>query len=222
MTSGRRLGIVTGLPAEARAARGGGNIRVLCSEASPARAGAHARTLAAWGAEGLASFGVAGGLDPRLPAGAVVVATWIVAPGGAALPVDAEWADRFAAALPPGFPVVRAPVAGTDRPVADARAKAALAESTGAAALDMESHAVARAAAGLPVVAIRAIADPAGRDLPDSALAMLHGRGRAGAGLLRRLRDAPALAMLALDYRRALDALRRAVASSGPDLRFFS
>ena len=223
VTAGRLVGIVTGLPAEARAAGGGGgNVRVLCAGASPQRAGAQARSLAGRGAAGLASFGVAGGLDPGLPAGTLVVATGIVAPGGTMLEVDREWADRIAAALPPGLRAVRAPVAGADAPVAAAAAKAALAASTGAAAVDMESHAVARAAGGLPVVAIRAIADPAGRDLPASALALAGAsRARALRELCRRPGDLPALAALALDYRRALAALRRAVAAAGPDLRFF-
>ena len=219
MTSGRRLGIVTGLPAEARVAAGGGDVRVLCSGSSPERARTHAQTLAAWDAAGLASFGVAGGLDPGLRPGTVVLATEIVGPDGRRLGIDEDWADRLATTLPPAVPVVRAPVAGADAPVADAAAKAALGAASGAAAVDLESHAVAEA--GLPVVAIRAIADPATRDLPASALALLGAsRGRAFGELCRRPGELPALAALALDYRRALAALRRAVATSGPDLRF--
>ena len=217
MSPARRLGIVTGLPGEARAARGGNDIRILCCNASPERARSHAQSLLEWGAAGLVSFGVAGGLDPGLPPGTVVIATGIVAPGGGAFRIDGEWADRLAAALPPALPVIRAPVAGADEPVADAAAKTALAASSGAAAVDMESHEVA--GAGLPAIAIRAIADPAGRSVPASALAAR--RGGVLVEMFRRPRELPALAALAMDYRRALASLRRVVAAAGPDLRFF-
>ena len=222
MTAGRRLGIVTGLPAEARVAGGGANIRVMCSDSAPARARAHAQTLAAWGANGLASFGVAGGLDPGLRPGTIVLATRIVGPGGEGLGIDEDWADRLAAVLPPELHAVRAPVAGADEPVADAAAKAALGSASGAAAVDMESHAVARSASGLPIIALRAIADTAARDLPASALA-LRGAApvRALPELCRRPGDLPVLAALALDYRRALAALRRVIAAGGADLGFF-
>lgn len=224
MSPGRRLGIVTGLPAEARAAPGGGDIRVLRCGARPGRAGIHARSLVEWGAAGLVSFGVAGGLRPGLAAGTIVIASEIVAPGGGLSRLDAAWADRLAGALPPALPVLRGTIAGAVEPVADAAAKAALARSSGAVAVDMESHAVALAGerAGLPVLALRAVADPAGRGLPASAIAAfpVDGAHRVLAELCRRPRDLPALAALALDYRRALAALRRVVAAAGPGLGF--
>ncbi len=219
-----RLGIVTGLPGEARAARGAA-AAILCADGSPERARSHAEALAGSGAAALASFGVAGGLDPGLLPGTVVIATEIVAPGGAAIGVDGEWAGRLAARLEPALRITRAPIAGTPEPVADAAARAALARSSGAAAVDMESHEVGLAAAevGLPVLAVRAIADPAGRSLPASALTALGvGRARAVIELCRRPGDWAALARLATDYRRALAALRVVVASGGPDLAFGS
>ena len=217
-----RLGIVTGLAGEARIARGTA-ARVLCAHGSPDRARSHAEALAGSGAAGLVSFGVAGGLDPALLPGTVVIATGIVTPGGAVLGVDADWAGRLAARLEPAIRVTRGPVAGAPGPVADDDARAALARSSGAAAVDMESHEVGLVAAqaGLPVLAVRAIADPAGRGLPASALAALGvGRARAFVEICRRPGDWPALARLAMDYRRALAALRAVVASGGPDLAF--
>ncbi|HXI88235.1 MAG TPA: hypothetical protein VNH64_12305, partial [Parvularculaceae bacterium] len=70
------------------------------------------------------------------------------------------------------LPLERAILFGSDEIIASAREKARLFERYGAVAVDMESHGAARAArsAGVPFAAIRAIADPASRALPPSAL----------------------------------------------------
>lgn len=69
--------------------------------------------------------------------------------------------------------------------VATAAAKRDLHDRTGAHAVDLESGAVARAAAaaGIPFAVLRAVCDPAERDLPPAALAALDQRG--AIGLLR-------------------------------------
>lgn len=229
MTPEPRLGIVTGLPAEARATRVGNTetVRVLCCDASTARAESLARSLVDWGAAGLLSFGTAGGLEPGLPAGTVVIATAIVDPAGNRIATDEEWGAHLVEALTPSLRAVRAPIAGADRPVADLAAKAALGNSSKAAVVDMESHAIARtcASAGLPAMAIRVIADPANRRLPQSLVAALS----AGSGPLarraleetcRRPGDLPALARLAVDYAQALRTLRRVAALGGPRFGF--
>ena len=230
MTPGRRLGIVAGLPAEARAARGGKNenVRILCCGASTARAESLARSLVDRGAAGLLSFGTAGGLRPGLSAGTVVIASEILGPAGEVLEVDEDWAARLAAEPRPGPETVIAPIAGTDSPLAGVAAKAALAASSGAAAVDMESHAVARiaAAAGLPVAAVRVIADPADRALPSSLLSAFSTEGgpRASQLLMESLwrpADFLALVGLARDYRRALRSLRSVAVLGGFRFGFF-
>lgn len=229
MTSGPRLGIVAGLPAEARAAHDGKgeSIRVLCCGASTARAESHARSLVDWGAAGLLSFGTAGGLGPGLPPGTVVIATAILSPAGDEFKIDGEWAARLENALKPSLDTVRAPIAGAENPVADVPTKVALGRSSRAAAVDMESHAVARvcAAAALPVMALRVIADPAERRLPPSLVAALSlESGTLAQRVLletcRRPGDLPALARLAVDYGRALRSLRRVAVLGGPRFGF--
>jgi hypothetical protein len=105
-------------------------------------------------------------------------------------------------------------ILGLDRMVLSTAEKAALHARTGAVAVDMESHrvAVAAAAAGLPVLAVRAIGDPAGRALPALAARALgeDGRPRIGpvvAGLLRRPGDLAALLRVRRDTEAALAAL---------------
>ncbi len=68
--------------------------------------------------------------------------------------------------------------------MADSAAKRALFGATGAQAVDLESGAVASVAVahGLPFAVVRAVCDPAERDLPPAALVALNPDG--GIGLL--------------------------------------
>ncbi len=218
-----RLGVVTGMVAEARCLPrpgAGDAIEAACSGGDPARALSGAARLVAEGARALLSFGIAGGLDPALDPGDLVVADTVVAPGGERWETDRAWRDGLLAALAAARPVCGA-LAGSDRPVATAAEKRVLYETTGALAVSLEDHAVARAAgeARVPFAALRAIADPARRTLPLAALAGLgaDGRVRIGAVLLRlavRVWEAPALVVVACDAGRALTALRRAAAAA--------
>jgi len=94
--------------------------------------------------------------------------------------------------------------------VPSAAAKRALWQRTGAAAVDLESGAVARAA--LPFAALRAVCDPAERDLPAAALIpLVDGKIALGAILAELARhpgQLPGLIALARDARLAKTALR--------------
>ena len=70
--------IVTGLVQEARIAAGPGMI-VICSSSDPQQLRALLATLDSSTFRGVISFGVAGGLDPSLKSGDVVVATEVFA-----------------------------------------------------------------------------------------------------------------------------------------------
>ena len=200
-----RLGVVTGLRAEADIARAmRANVRAGGGMPEGARAAAEA--LVADGATALMSFGLAGGLDPRLPAGALVVPERIVSACGV-------WdADSTLAGLCGGTTCV-ALFAG-EAIAATAAEKAALHRRTGASAIDLESGAVAAVAAwhGVPFVALRAVCDPAASDLPPAALAALDDAGiigiwRVARSLARHPGQVPRLMALsrdALAARRAL------------------
>ena len=148
------------------------------------------------------SLGIAGGLDPALRPGTLVVARNVVAE--LAWPADEAWS----AAIAPG--ALRADIAGADRVIALPAEKAALRAATGAAAVDMESAAVARL--GVPFAVLRAIADTAGEALPPAAAEGLDEAGnpapwRVMRALLRRPQDLPGLIRMALRSRVALAAL---------------
>ncbi len=163
---------------------------ILNAGASAARAEALADTLISRGATALLSFGIAGGLDPAVRPGMVVLAREVVLPDGTRLAADASWADKVASAARDMTPH-RAPIAGGDRMLTSANQKRELYQRTGAVAVDMESHGVARAAArrSVPFLVIRAVADPAERALPQSAVA-----GMDAAGTVRPLATLAALA----------------------------
>lgn len=189
-----RVGIVCGLASEAAAL---GLPGVAVSGARPEMAEAHARRLAAEGAQALLSVGLAGALAPGLAPGDLLVPARVVTAEGRGFEADAA----LAAAL--GLALDGRTLLGSDTLVASPADKAALHAATGAVAVDMESHAVARAAAAACVrfLALRVIADPAGAAIPPAARASVRSDGSVDiAGTLLRLlarpQDLPALVAL--------------------------
>jgi adenosylhomocysteine nucleosidase len=215
----RRLGVVTGLQREADALRrsfGAATPPIVCSGADPGRAAAGATELASGGCDLLVSFGFAAGLQASLAAGDIVLADRVLTVEGNAYATDAAARSHLAQALDRhGWRWQGGGVAGVERVLASPADKREVARRTGAVAADMESGAIAAAAAGLPFIVLRVVADPATRAVPSSILAALAGDGRlrAGAllaGLLRRPGEIAQLAALIGDGARVGPALRRA------------
>src|SRR5882757_7405057 len=120
---------------------------VICSSSDPNQLRALLATLDSTTFRGVISFGVAGGLDPALKSGDVVVATEVLAGDTrwlAGLTLNDELITRLALGR---RRVVRGGLAGVERVVAARAGKAALRSETGAAAVDMESHIAAEYAA---------------------------------------------------------------------------
>ncbi len=169
------LGMVAATPAAARCLAGlagGAGTAVITSYGDAARARDAARRLVAGGARAILSFGPAVGLAPLLRPGDLVIADGVVMPSGETIATDPAWRDELAqrlGAAQPGLTVAR--LAGRDRLAASAAEKCRVFRETFAAALDSESHAIAAVAqaAGLPFVAVRAIADPAEANRPTAA-----------------------------------------------------
>jgi adenosylhomocysteine nucleosidase len=164
------IGAVVGLATEARIARRAGWV-VAIGGGTAAGATAAATALIEQGCTALVSFGLAGGLDPALRPGELIVPSKVIA-GDASHATDPTLSRML------GGPTPHVLI-GTEAIVAGVAAKRALRERTGAAAVDLESGAVSRIAAthGIPFAVLRAICDPADRALPPAAQVALDPGG---------------------------------------------
>jgi len=221
---------VTGLKREAEIAGGPGVVAV----AGGGDAGSLAAKLDALHGDinGVISFGLAGGLSPLLKVGDVVVGESVQivhahlgarsGKGADTIPCDERWRIALTAKLNGAF---QGPVAASDTILEDAEAKAVLFAATGALAVDMESAAAARFAAGrkLPFAVLRVISDDARHVLPPAALVAMKpdggiALGRVLGSLLRHPLQVPALIRTARTSSTAFRELLRCRSLSGVGL----
>lgn len=205
---GERVLFVCGLAQEAALAQGPG-VETLISGGDAGALAAALDRLDPRGLRCVVSFGLAGGLDPDLPAGARVVPGSVVDDAGR-FDTDAD----LAAALRVAARASGGVVAGVDVALTSAAEKTACRQRGQAVAVDMESHRAGRFAArhSLPFVVLRAISDPADAALPPLARVALRPDGKLAPGpIVRSLLAHPAqiaqLPRLARDSRRAFEAL---------------
>jgi adenosylhomocysteine nucleosidase len=216
--SHRRLVIAfVGLDFEAKIAEAPG-VQVVCRTA-----GNQLETLAQsavrQGYRGMISFGVAGGLASHLRAGDWVVASSI-REERTVRPTDAVWSRKLLGMV---HGAIHAPIVGVDTPIAEPAKKRELHKTTGAAAVDMESHMVARVAAQhkLAFAALRVVVDAVHRVVPAAALINMRPDGRPNVSAM--LRDVVArpsqlspLARIAVDAFTARAAMNRVRRVLGP------
>lgn len=167
---------------------------------------------------GIVSFGVSGGLDPALAPGALLLGQSVLAESGSTLPTDPTWSRNAATLLEAHItPVTHSPLWCAERPLLSAQDKANSFATTKCGAVDMESCGVAEAAARAeaPFITLRAVCDPAGRDVSPELFDCLDPHGGVRAGPLARLAARRPWALLELgamgrDFGRAVRSLRTA------------
>jgi hopanoid-associated phosphorylase len=164
---------LVGLAFEARIAAGPGVI-VVCRNTEKEVAASLGFAIKS-GCRGYISFGVAGGLAPHLRPGDWIVASSII-DAQHVRPTDQVWSKKMLEMIPGAS---HAPIVGVDAAITDPKAKRKIHVKTGAAAVDMESHHVARLASthGLSFAAVRVVIDPAHRVVPAAALAGMRACG---------------------------------------------
>jgi adenosylhomocysteine nucleosidase len=222
-------GVVAALPAEARAlgpsmrSSDGDSFEELASLSGSRlaisgigyeAAQAAARALVDAGVTALMTFGMAGGLDPALKAGSIVLPTELISPSGARFLTCRSWRERIAAAVSSLRAVTEGNLLTSALAIESVAAKAAAYQTSGAVAVDMESAAVAEVAraARLPFIAVRVIVDTAADVLPRAVVAASRaGRVRTGrlvVGLLLAPAQIKPLIRLSQRYRAAIRSLR--------------
>ena len=214
--------IVCGLKREAAILAGPGRA-ALCGDAPALRA--KLAEAAALRPSLVISWGVCGGLDPRLRPGDLILGAEVVSDGRVIRTDEAVTSSLARGLAGAATRIVVEPMAGAAGPVLTAAAKSELRRATGAAGVDVESLAAASFAVErrIPFAILRAVADPAERDLPPLALKAVSSDGRIDAmavigGLIRSPGQLPALGAAALDAQAAFRALNRC---RGLLLRFF-
>jgi adenosylhomocysteine nucleosidase len=228
------LGIVSAFTAESRllgpsvqldralACLSDGTLLVV-SGMGPAAAEQGAQRLVQAGARALMSWGVAGGLDPMLAAGTVLLPTEVVSFEGRVLPTAKDWRERLSSAVSSLCTVCAGRLLTTREPITSPAEKAIAFRQSAAAGVDLESFAVAAVAMGhrMPFLAVRAIIDTALESLPRSLSAAAAGTGAADVrigrlfgAIARAPADLPGLIRLLARYVQASRALKL-VARSG-------
>jgi adenosylhomocysteine nucleosidase len=183
-----KVGIVCALASEARhlgpsighplASLADGTLVAVTGMGNSAAA-AGSRALIEAGATALASWGMAGGLDPTLGAGAILLPTEVLGPDGQILNTAPAWRDRLSRAVAALAPVRSGKLVTRSRAVGSVADKAELFRATGAVAVDMESAAVGEVAESheLPFIAVRVIVDSAADVLPRAVTAAADREG---------------------------------------------
>lgn len=158
------LGILCGLESEAVLARQITGASVVCAAAQPAKARRLARELVAGGATRLMSFGIAGGLEPGLPIGSMIIGTHVESLNGK-WSCASEWINDLIRKLPEAH---SGGVWGSEFLVPSAQDKRALYEKSRCLIVDMESQCAAEIAAEahLPLAVVRVVCDSSDMDVP--------------------------------------------------------
>jgi adenosylhomocysteine nucleosidase len=217
------LGIVAALEMERRWIRPPKPL-VELSGVGETRAENAARRLVERGATALVSWGVAGGLDPDLSPGIVILPDIVIGAEGQSWGVDLEWRNRLLERVEGRVVTSASPLYHSPSVITTADEKRAIYDRFGAGGVDMESAAVARVAVAndIPWIAVRVVIDAARRDLPAAILSATGDDGRLSTASIVGLIFRPwlwrPLIALGLAGAAAGRSMRRLWAEAQPDL----
>lgn len=195
----------------------------MLSGAGPDNARRAAETLIANGAQALLSWGCCAALVPELTPGTLLLPDALLN-HDRRIATDPAWRQALHDALAAHLSIQSGTLVQSNTIIATPADKAALAQTSGAVAVDMESAAIAEVARqhGLPRMAVRAVTDPADMALPRCVLEHTNGDGVTHiGGLLLSLAcqptELPNLLTLGHHFAAAMTSLRLAAKLVGPD-----
>ena len=208
------LGVVCGLESEAVLARKISQAVVVCAGARPEKARRLTQELVAKGATRLLSFGIAGGLEPGLPIGTMIIGTHVQSVAGKWM-CDSAWLDQLTRKLPEAR---RGGIWGSEALVPTAREKRSLYEQSRCLMVDMESQCVAEvaAAAGISMAVVRTVCDASDMDVPPMVMDAISDDGnvdiaKALWSLIRQPKQIPSLVHVGHGTGKALKTLETAL-----------
>jgi adenosylhomocysteine nucleosidase len=223
--TGEALGLTNQVIAKGESFGDPEGVSVQVSGVGQQRARLAGRKLIESGVKALVSWGCAGGLTSQVSPGSLILPDKIVSADGSIYGVDSVWHERLFRRLGGHIDLHNGFLAESKAVLVSPAEKKALFDTTGAIAVDMESAAVVAVAhqAGVPFVAIRAIADRADLTVPRSVLRCLDEFGRVRPlPFLRELfahpNDLSSLIRLARDFRAAQASLAAVAGLAGADL----
>jgi adenosylhomocysteine nucleosidase len=159
------------------------------------------------------SWGFAGGLDPQLAAGTLLLPEYVTMIDGRVFATARQWRERLQHSL--GITrIAQGTLLTSTEPLRDRQQKDLTFRQTGALAIDMESAAVAKVASsqGLPFLAVRVVLDEAHDTLPNAITECINAAGKVHwlpfiTALAREPRELSAIARLTARYLTACSAL---------------
>jgi len=169
------IGIITALPQEARCFK---QRRVCVCGMGAERAEVAAQQLIQQGATALLSWGTAGGLEPQLRPGDLVMPKEVITSDNKSYLIDSNWHADIASQIK--LTIHDGKLIHSEKIISSPLDKKNMFADYRVIATDMESAGVAKAAAaaGIPFLVIRVIVDPAEQVLPSALIGALKDDGR--------------------------------------------
>ncbi|HYA20780.1 MAG TPA: hypothetical protein VEG25_09075 [Burkholderiales bacterium] len=184
-----------------------------------------AQSLLEAGATALLSWGTAGGLDPELSAGTLVLPQQVIGADRRVFPVDEAWRSRLEQRVSGHVATCSGLLLESLSVFTHPSQKQSMAKQPRAVAVDMESAAIGQVAnrGRVPFIVVRAIVDQAITPIPSSAMSAVDEYGRLQimplvAALLTHPGHLPALIALARAFRAAQKTLSTVARHAGPGL----
>ena len=193
------------------------HILIIQSGTGPKNAEQAAKQLLHQGAERLISWGCAAALSPDLRPGDLTLPEQLISDDLESIDIRCPWLTEMQALLKPLNPASHISLASSNTIVATSKDKQDIYRKTGAAALDMESVAIAKVAKAhrIDFLAIRSIADPADMNLPKAVAHALNQDGEVNIAkllnhLIKHPLELPSLIQLGRHFHASQKTLKRA------------